>query len=76
MQKLMTMLIAGEADARVEVWLERGSAHGLPSFHAISFRGPAQLQRSSAQFRADEGMSAGARRLCGELCQRMGWLPA
>jgi len=77
MQKLIMITIPSDPGARVEVWLERGrTRRDLPYFHAVSYRGAAELERRSRPAAEDEPMTAGARRLCSELCEGMGWQPA
>lgn len=74
MQKLMMVSIPSEPGARVEVWLERGlSRTGPQYFHAISYRGGAELNRRRVQADAEETLPAGVRRLCNEVCKGMGW---
>lgn len=74
MQKLMMVSIPTEPDARVEVWLERGQSRTGPQFfHAISYRGSAELERRRVPADADEALPVGVRRLCNEVCRGMGW---
>lgn len=77
MQKLMMVSIPSEPDARVEVWLERAGSHlDHPCFHAISYRGGRELSRRTVTADEDEAVPVGARRLCREVCDGLGWAVA
>lgn len=74
MQKLMMVSIPSEPDARVEVWLERSRSRlAPPYFHAISYRGAAELGRRTVPADTDEALPVSVRRLCSEVCAGMGW---
>lgn len=74
MQKLTMVSIPSDPDARVEVWLERGESRDDPRyFHAIFYRGEAELDRRRVEADADESLPVGVRRLCNQICKGMGW---